>query len=486
MTSATRRTLATLALLTATGLIVVGCAVNPATGKRELSLVSSEQELRIGEEGYAGVIAQYGVYPDTSLQAYVDSVGQAVAHVSHLPNLKWTFTLLDDPVVNAFAMPGGYIYVTRGIVVHLNSEAQLAGVLGHEVGHVTARHSAKQITQQQLASVGMGLASAFSKTFRQYSAAAQQALGLMFLKYGRDDEIQADQLGVDYATAANYDPREIPATYHMLGRVSDKAGARLPEYLSTHPDPGNREVRTGELAAEDARGKTGLIIHGNAHLRRTNGVLYGRDPKDGYFEGSHYYNPAGKFDIALPEGWLTQDSREALIAVEPNKAAQMQVTLAASPAATPAEHIAALQSAGKISGAQGSEMTLADSPAWSGHIQVQGQQGPVVLAATLVKRPSGNMIQMLGQSAQPGDANDQLILKAMRSFRTTTDPAKLNVQAYRVKVVKVSAAATLESTLAKLGVQESLREDVAILNNLEMDETLQPGSLLKIVTRAAR
>src|SRR5262245_36008144 len=177
------------------------------------------------------------------------------------------FTILGDRAVNAFALPGGYIYITRGILAHLNSEAQLAGVLGHEIGHVTARHSAARITQQQVAGLGLGLASVFSTGFRRYSDAAQQALGLLFLKYSRADETQADELGVGYALKANYDPREIPATYAMLKRVSDQGGQRLPGYLSTHPDPGDRENRTRELATQAAAGKTGLIVRGRGYVQ---------------------------------------------------------------------------------------------------------------------------------------------------------------------------------------------------------------------------
>ena len=255
-----------LAALLAT--LTLSCATNPVTGRRELTLVSTNQELAIGKDGYGAVVSEYGVYDDPALQAYVDSVGHALAKVSHLPDLAWKFTVLDDPTVNAFAMPGGYIYITRGILAHLNSEAQLAGVLGHEIGHVTARHSARQITQQQLAALGLGVASALSQTVQRYGQAAQSALGLLFLKYGRDDETEADQLGVDYATRAGWDPREIPATYAMLKRVSEKSGQRLPAFLSTHPDPGDREVRTAELARAAAAGKTGLRIGGRAHLDR--------------------------------------------------------------------------------------------------------------------------------------------------------------------------------------------------------------------------
>src|SRR5580765_7861656 len=191
-----------------------GCAINPATGKKEFTLVTPAQEAALGREGYTAAIAEYGQYDDAAVSAYVDSVGRRVAAASEEPALPWRFTVLDDPVVNAFAMPGGYIYVTRGLLAHMQSEAQLAGVLGHEIGHVTARHSAKQITQQELAGVGLGLVSAVSPTFRRYSSTAEQALGLLMLKYSRDDETQADELGVRYASLSGYDPRDIPGTYH--------------------------------------------------------------------------------------------------------------------------------------------------------------------------------------------------------------------------------------------------------------------------------
>ena len=296
-------------------LALSSCAMNPATGRREFSLVSADRELQIGREGHAAIVAEYGLYGDSTLAAYVDSVGQSLARVSHMPELKWTFTLLDDPVVNAFAMPGGYIYITRGILAHLNSEAQLAGVLGHEIGHVTARHSAQRLTQQQLAGAGLLLASALSKEFARYGEAAQTALGLMMLKYGRDDENQSDELGVGYAAKAGYDPREIPGTYHMLKRVGESAGQRLPAFLSTHPDPGDRENRTRALATAAVEGKTGLKVAGRPYLQRLDRMVYGRDPRQGYFEGERYYHPQLAFTLAIADVSKYQEPRSSVVSI---------------------------------------------------------------------------------------------------------------------------------------------------------------------------
>src|SRR5437016_8255861 len=193
-----KRRIRMLAIGVAAAFAVYACATNPVTGRREISLVSPEQELQIGRDGYTAVIAEYGKYDDAALGAYVDGVGQRVAHTSDLPNLEWHFTIVDDPAVNAFAMPGGYIYITRGILPYLNSEAQLAAVLGHEIGHVTHRHTAEAITRQQLYSLGFGVLQVAVPGLRPYSSAGQQALGLLFLSFSRQNENEADALGVEY------------------------------------------------------------------------------------------------------------------------------------------------------------------------------------------------------------------------------------------------------------------------------------------------
>ena len=155
----------------------IGCAINPATGKREFSLVSSQQEVEMGRESHPAILAEYGVYDDPVLQAKVDSIGWALARKSELPDLDWHFTVLDDPIVNAFALPGGYIYVTRGILAHLGSDAQLAGVLGHEIGHVTARHSAQRMTYQQLAGIGSASRASRRRSSRATARSRNRASG---------------------------------------------------------------------------------------------------------------------------------------------------------------------------------------------------------------------------------------------------------------------------------------------------------------------
>jgi len=479
--------LSTLLLASALATSGVSCATNPVTGKRELSLVSTSQELAIGKDGYGAVISEYGVYDDPKLQAYVDSIGQALARVSHLPNLDWKFTVLDDPTVNAFAMPGGYIYITRGILAHLNSEAQLAGVLGHEIGHVTARHSARQITQQQLASLGLGVASILSQTVQQYSQAAQTALGLLFLKYGRDDENQADELGVGYATQAGWDPREIPATYQTLGRVGAKSGQSLPTFLSTHPDPGDRQARTTELARAAAAGKTGLRVASRGYVSRLDGVVFGDDPRQGYFEGDQFYHPGLAFQLRFPAGWKHQNARSAVAAQEPNKAAVMQLTLENAGTFTPAQYFANLQATGKIGSADGTSETVGGYSAWVGRLGVPQQDGStVVLLAAGIRRTADQFYRVLGQSAAAGDANAAAILSSARSFRALTDAARLGATPHRLKVVSAPRAGTFQALMTGFGTQGASLEDLAILNNAELGGDVRSGEQLKTVQAGRR
>jgi predicted Zn-dependent protease len=190
-----------LYLFTVTVFLLLGsCVKNPVTGGRQLALISASQEIELGKESHPEILAEYGAVENQALQEYLSRVGDELAEISNRPDLPWTFTVLDSPVVNAFAVPGGFVYLTRGILAYMNNEAEMAGVLGHEIGHVTARHSVTQISQQQLFGLGLGLGSIFSSRFRQLSGLAETGVGILMLKYSRDHERQSDQLGIAYMT----------------------------------------------------------------------------------------------------------------------------------------------------------------------------------------------------------------------------------------------------------------------------------------------
>ena len=212
-TSPLRRHLAAALSAVAIGAAVAGCSTNPATGGEDVVFMSQADEKRIGDENHPKILQQFGgAYGDRELQAYVKSLGDVLAASSELPNIKWTFTLLDSDVTNAFALPGGYVYVTRGLLSLAENEAQLAAVIGHEIGHVTARHGAQRSAQGTLATVGVVGAQVLGAVLggAQVGRAAGQLAGIgaqgYVASYSRGQEYEADTLGVRYTGRVGFDP----------------------------------------------------------------------------------------------------------------------------------------------------------------------------------------------------------------------------------------------------------------------------------------
>src|SRR5688572_18110287 len=251
------------------------CAKNPVTGKRDLMLMSESQEVAMGKESDPDIIKFFGLYDDKNLQKFIEGKGQEKVAVSHRKNLKYEFKIVDSPVVNAFAVPGGYVYFTRGIMAHFNNEAEFAGVLGHEIGHITARHSAKQYSNAMLANIGLVAGVLISPEFAQFADVAQQGVGLLFLKFGRDAERQSDELGVEYSTKINYDAQQMADFFGTLQQLQKQSGGEdVPDFLSTHPNPGDRQKTVTKLAA-DWRKKVGaadLKVSRDSYLKMIDGI----------------------------------------------------------------------------------------------------------------------------------------------------------------------------------------------------------------------
>jgi len=477
--------------LTATALAAAGlwagsgCAVNPATGKHQINLVSTNRELDMGREADPAIIAEYGLYGDAATQSYVDSVGQKLARVSHLPNLTFHFRVLDTPVVNAFALPGGYVYITRGIMAYVNSESQLAGILGHEIGHVTARHTAQQVTQQQIAGIGLLAGAIFVDAFRPYSGLAQQGLGLLFLKYSRDHETQADELGITYATRAGYDPRTIPSTYSTLKRISDRAGSSLPNFLSTHPDPGDREVRTSQLSQAAVGGAPRNLVVGEAVYRRhIDGMVFGDDPRQGYFEANRFYHPEMGFQLIFPDGWKTENQPSAVVAQGASGAMQLRLGTLSDTTVTPAQFVDSLRANGAVVEANGRAEQFRDYPAWVGTVLATGDQGQQNFAAGYVRIRGGQFLEVYGRG---GDqvAIDQ-IFASIRSIAALRDPAKLNVKADHLALRPAKSAATFATIWSQYPSQGIALEDAAILNSVRTTSEIPLGAPIKIVLKGYR
>ncbi|MBA3675579.1 MAG: M48 family metalloprotease, partial [Chitinophagaceae bacterium] len=300
-----------IACLTSSVFLFNNCARNPVTGKSQVVLMSEAQEVNMGKEADPQIIAQFGLYQDRALQDFISQKGKQLAALSHRPNINYEFKILDSEVLNAFATPGGYVYFTRGIMAHFNNEAQFAGVLGHETGHITARHSVAQQRNAILGQVGLMAGVILSPTLARFAETASQGLGLLFLKFGRDAEKQADELGVEYSSKLGYDAKEMADFFLTLERKGEgTASAELPEFLSTHPNPGNRNITVNKLAEEwkQKLNLTNPIINRNSYLQRIEGLIYGEDPKQGFLENSVFYHPVLRFQFPIPQGWNYQNT----------------------------------------------------------------------------------------------------------------------------------------------------------------------------------
>jgi predicted Zn-dependent protease len=400
--------------------------------------------------------------------------------------LPWSFTVLDDPVVNAFALPGGPIFITRGIITNMNSEAELASVLGHEIGHVTARHSASQMSKQQLASMGLGVASVISPTAAQFAGVAEQGLGLLMLKYGRDDETQADKLGYRYMRTANWDPREAVKMFQMLQKTSgtDKEG-RPPTWMSTHPDPGDRAQRASARLKELANTNLDSMRRNREQfMRAVDGLSYGEDPRDGFFRGSTFYQPDLALQITFPDGWQTANQPQVVAAREPEGKALVQVQ--AAKGANPGEAARAFFSNQGFSNVREVQVPTPGGPSVSAVFAAQTQQG-VVEGETTFFTVKGRMYQVLTVAGQGSlQAVDGIHRKVIASAKEVTDPAILNIRAPQLKVVQLPRAMTAEEFYSQFPSVLPM-DQVLLINGLESGAQLKQGDLVKqVVAGTAR
>lgn len=315
-------------------LLLAGCATNPVTGAREFVMMSEAQEIAMGREADGEVRRQMGLYEDDALQRYVEEIGLALATRSHRPELPWSFAIVDSPAINAFALPGGFIYLTRGIMPFLSDEADLAGVLGHEIGHVTARHTVRAYTRASGAQLGLLIGSIFSPAARAVGGLAEIGLGVLFLRYGRDAELQADRLGAEYAAISGWDPAGVRDMLSTLSRISEGADRRgVPSWLSTHPAASDRVERVGSILSELAArmDTTGLRVNRRGYLDRLDGLVYGDNPEQGVVRGRDFLHTELRFALRFPAGWEVVNTETQVVATQPGEEVYMVLQLVTDP-----------------------------------------------------------------------------------------------------------------------------------------------------------
>ena len=472
-------------------LLLDSCAKNPVTGKSELMLMSKDQEIAMGKQSDPEIVAFFGLYQDERLQNFIKQKGKEMAAVSHRPDLPYEFKVVDSPVVNAFAVPGGFVYFTRGIMAHFNNEAEFAGVLGHEIGHITARHSAKQYSRAMLGQVGLVAGSIISPEFAQFADVAQQGLQLLFLKFGRDAESQSDKLGVEYSTKIGYDATEMADFFQTLDRLGSQSGAQeVPTFLSTHPDPADREQRVAKLAAEWRRKTkaTDLEVNREGYLRMIDGLVYGEDPKQGFVENNVFYHPVLRFQFAIPGGWKVQNTPQQVQMIPQDGRAVMLLTLAegnslenAAQTAVQKYQIKVLDSKQTTVNGLPAIIIVGDQQSQQQQQQQQQAQQSVRLMIYFIQH--GQNIYLLAGASTQADFNTyaQLFQSTMNTFSELNDPSKINKQPERVRVKTVSQAGKLAQAFANLGVERSRMEELAVLNGMTLDDPVERGMLIKVI-----
>lgn len=469
------------------------CARNPVTGKREVSLMSTEQEIALGKESHPSVVASMGLYDDKRLQAFMDEKGKAMAKISHRPDLPYEFHIVDSPVVNAFAVPGGYVYFTRGILAHFNNEAEFAGVLGHEIGHITARHSVRQQSKQLFGTLGTIATAIF---LPQATELTQQGVGLLLLSYSRAHEEESDGIGVEYSSKIGYDAHQMANFFATIKRISDNSGQSIPTFTSTHPDPGNRNVRVNKLATDyQTKNPANYQSNRDQYMRLIDGIMYGEDPKQGFVENNAFYHPELRFQFPVPSGWQHQNS-PAQFQMGP-KEGKMAMILMLAKGNSLDEAAQNLVKELSLKVSESNRTTINGNPAYvlisqqqaqqeQGQPQQQQQQDPKTTTqiATWLIQYNNAVYALHGLSAVSTFENSfRTFQNVAGGFRTLTDPNKLNRKPERVLVKSVPSDGTFGEAMSALGMPAARLEELGTLNSLKANDRVAGGSLIKVIAR---
>lgn len=466
--------------------------VNYVTGEEQRGAYTWAQEVQLGTEADQQIQAQFGLYDDPQLTAYVERIAEEVLETSaytdpntpaEVRNTPFYFRILDSPVVNAFALPGGYVYVTRGLLAYLENEAQLAVVLGHEIGHVLGRHSSEQAARAQLSQLGLLGAAVIGGVVGGGRVAegiinyGGTGLQLLNLSYGRDAEREADRAGVAYAEFAGYDATEAARFFVALQRLGASSGQSIPNFLSTHPNPGERAATIPELAAQYDPG--GTEVGAAEYLSVIEGVVLGEDPRQGFVEGNSFYHPELRFAFSFPSGWQTQNSPSAFIMAQPNGQAVIQLTLAQGSSPEAAARELTSQQGVQVSG-RGS-VSINGLAGYRVEGTVQQQNGTLGFSATFIEY-GGNVYQILGITSS--SALRQYVgtfRSTADSFARLTDSRYLNRRPSRLEVIQAPGGRSLRDLLRGRTVPPGLSaEEIAIMNQTRLDDTIPRGTAVKV------
>ncbi len=472
----------------------VSFQVNPISGKKRVYGYSWEQEKQLGAESDKEIVAQYGLYDDPEIAEYVSSLGQELLSVSHLKrddtpseykDIEFTFRVLDSPVVNAFALPGGFVYITRGLLGHLENEAQLMVVLGHEIGHVAARHASQRAAEQQFGQLavigGAVLGESFGLDGGNILQLSSQTAQLLFLSYSRDDERESDALGVEYSAMKGYKAAEGGMFFTSLKRISEKAGGGIPSHLSSHPDPGEREKTIPKLASEwEQKGYKQTKVDKDEFLKITDGILYGENPRNGFEKNGVFYHPDLKFKFPVPSGFALYNEPSAVILVNEAQDAVVQFTIDQENT-TPKSSIEAILNQESISAISQEQITVSGYSGYKAEASVVTEDGGSLHLDISALNYNGNVYQFLSYTSEAQfNEYKSRFSSVYNGFGSVTDQSILNIKPVSLKLIKASKTAKFQELLPSSLPMNIEALDIAIINQVELDQVINKGDWIKI------
>jgi len=474
---------------------LAGCAVNPVSGETEMAFISEEKEIELGKKNDAEIRKQYGVYADEKLQTYVNSIGQSLAKSSHRPNIKYTFTVLDSPEINAFALPGGYVYITRGILAYINSEAELAAIIGHEIGHVTARHGVQQYSKATATSIGITIATIMVPELR--TDVSQQLLNVLgnaiISGYGREAELEADRLGAEYIARDGYRPSAMIDVIGVLKNQEEfereraKRENREPRVyhgvFASHPSADNRLQQVVAQAEQlKQAGRTNGRAERERYLARINGVVFGDSISQGIRRNNKFYHKGLGLTLTFPEGWQIDNLPTQLLARNANRDALIDVRLVEQKEKLPPTPQQLIQDKLKLDTVEGAALTGTRLSSFSTIQKLKTPWGKRKTRMTaLYFGGQAYLIYGTTKDEQRFAELDPLFLQTASSLRALKATEKKLANGLRIRVARVGRGQSF-STLARQSPVTNYPElTLRLINNKFPNGTLTVGEQIKLI-----
>jgi predicted Zn-dependent protease len=464
---------------------IIGCAINPVTRKPEFVLMSESQEIEIGRKMDPKIVKEYGYYPDEDLQEYVNQLGQKLADVCDRSDLHYRFKVVNSSMINAFALPGGYVYVTRGLLAYINSEAELSGVIGHEIGHITARHAVRQYTKAQTYQFGILAASIFYPEISQLGQFADFVALAIIQGYGRKNELQADRLGIKYSSSTGYDPYCVSSFMKTLNNIEETTGKKGYHGLfSTHPETEERIVK-----AEEEANKTTPPLSDNfkqmreEYLSRVDGLVFGDDPKEGVVAGNTFKHPDLRIELTFPQGWTINNGKEVLVAKHPEKEYFIQMTLSVlGKKLSAAEFAKKVERSYHFTKLFGSSQSINGLSAYTGTYQgIHREKGGIKAEMSAILIEDKGYILMGISSPNSFEKAMPFFTSTINSFKRLSSEEAKKIKPHRIRIYTVKEGDTWESIAHKCGQQRDEAATLALINAFDPEEFPQPGTRIKTI-----